>query len=243
MPLYKTIQINETTTAYFWYITEDIATLFRAVSLKDTSLFRLEGMKSEAHQKGFLTVRMLLQHLGYTDYNLHYDESGKPHLKQEEGSGMMEEGRRKKEERPNFQLPASSSQLPTFIKKNISISHSHQFSCICISDDEIGIDMEILKEKILKIAPRFLDIKHLENLSKEHKIKKATVIWGIKESIFKAKNEIGISFQDHIFEENFNLEDTKCVAELRFRNQIEKFQIQFYNIEEYIFVCAIPKKK
>ena len=101
--------------------------------------------------------------------------------------------------------------------------------------------MEILKEKTLKIAPRFLDINHLKHLSQEENIKKATVIWGIKESIFKAKNEKGISFQEHIFEEDFNLEDAKCSAELRLNNQIETFKIQFYNVEEYIFVCAIPK--
>ena len=209
MPLHKIIHINETTTAYFWCITEDVTSLFRAVSLKDTSLFRLEGMKSEAHQRGFLAVRMLLQHLGYTDYDLIYDASGKPHLVD---------------------------------GKQISISHSHEFSCICISTELMGIDIEKLKEKTLKIAPRFLEMKHLENLSTPDKIAKATVIWGVKESIFKIKNEVGISFPEHIFEDEFNLIDGKCSAILQFNNQIEKFKIHFYNVEAYIFVCAFPKK-
>ena len=131
MPFYQSIQINETTNAHFWEITEDVTSLFRAVSLKDTSFFRLESMKSEAHQCGFLAVRMLLQHLGYTDFDLTYDEFGKPHLSD---------------------------------GKHISISHSHEFSCICISDVVMGIDLEKLKEKTLKIAPRFMDVFHLENL-------------------------------------------------------------------------------
>lgn len=207
MPLHKIIHISETTTAYFWHITEDVTSLFRAVSLKDTSLFRLEGMKSEEHQRGFLAVRMLLQHLGYTDYDLTYDEAGKPHLSDD---------------------------------KHISISHSHEFSCICISDTLMGIDLEKLKEKTLKIAPRFMEAKHLENLSISKKVEKATVIWGIKESIFKIKNEKGISFPEHIFEDDFCLTDGKCSAQLHFNNQIEKFQIQFYSVEEYIFVCAFP---
>ena len=113
MPLHKIIHINENTTAYFWHITEDVTSLFRAVSLRDTSLFRLEGMKSEEHQKGFLAVRMLLQHLGYTDYDLTYDEAGKPHLSD---------------------------------GKHISISHSHEFSCICISNKLMGIDLENLED-------------------------------------------------------------------------------------------------
>ena len=207
MPLHKIIHINENTTAYFWHITEDVTSLFRAVSLRDTSLFRLEGMKSEEHQKGFLAVRMLLQHLGYTDYDLTYDEAGKPHLSD---------------------------------GKHISISHSHEFSCICISDELMGIDLEKLKEKTLKIAPRFMEVKHLENLSTLEQIEKSTVIWGVKESIFKIKNEKGISFPEHIFEDEFCFSDGKCSAELRFNNQIEKFTIQFYKVEDYIFVCAFP---
>ena len=38
-------------------------------------------MKSELHQRGFLSVRMLLVEFGYTDEDLVYDSFGKPHLK------------------------------------------------------------------------------------------------------------------------------------------------------------------
>lgn len=54
-----------------------------------------------------------------------------------------------------------------------------------------------------------MDITHLDNLTVADKIKKATIIWGIKESIFKLKNEKGISFPNHIFERPFKLEDKK----------------------------------
>lgn len=219
MAFYKSISINNNTTAYFWKITEDFNTLFRAVQLKDTSLTRLEKMKSESHQKGFLAVRMLLQHLGYSDFDLFYDENGKPHLEKKE------EREKKKE-------------------VHISISHSFDFSCICISEDTlVGVDLEIMKPKILKIAPRFMDVSHLENSSELDQIEKATVIWGTKESIFKIKNEKGISFPDHIFEDPFLLSDSRCDAELRFNNKIEKFDIQFYKVEDYIFVAALPKQQ
>ncbi|WP_245896321.1 4'-phosphopantetheinyl transferase family protein [Flavobacterium sediminis] len=148
MSFYKSIVINETTTAYFWEITEDFNVLFRQVTLKDISLARLEKMKSESHQKGFLAVRMLLQHIGYSDFDLYYDEFGKPHLKN------------------------------TKEELHISISHSFDFSSICISKSKpIGIDIEIVKPKILKIAPRFMDISHLKDLSEPDKIRKATIIW------------------------------------------------------------------
>lgn len=104
----------------------------------------------------------------------------------------------------------------------------------------MGVDIEILKEKTLKIAPRFLEMKHLENLSEFEKIMKATIIWGVKESIFKIKNEVGISFPEHIFENEFCLSDEKCSAELHFNNTIEKFNFHFYKVEDYIFVCVFP---
>lgn len=222
MPFYKKININEHTSAYFWKITEDIAWFYEKALLNEKSLSRLQTMQSVSHQKGFLAVRLLLQQIDLNDFDLFYDAFGKPHL--EVGS--------QKSEVESFEL---------HIKKHISISHSHEFSCICISNTPIGIDIEKCKEKTLKIASRYMDISHLENLKTVDKIAKATIIWGIKESIFKLKNEKGISFPNHIFEAPFKLEDRKGTAQLIFNNNTEEFQFQFDIIEEYAFVCALTK--
>jgi phosphopantetheinyl transferase len=227
MPLFKITDLNNFTRVYMWKITETFDELFRSVALKDISLARLEGMKSESHQKGFLSVRRLLVEAGYTDFDLYYDEVGKPHLK----SQMFDAGCQM-----NTQHPTSSTQ-------HISISHSHDFSVITISDTLIGIDLEILKEKTLKLAPRYMDVSHLENLSEEDQLIKATVVWGIKESVFKIKNEIGISFKDHIFESDFNLADKKCTVALRYNQRVEYFDVLFDFIENYVFVCAFNSIK
>ena len=211
MPLHKVISLSANTKLYIWKITEDFSTLFKEVSLKESSLIRVEEMKSESHQKGFLAVRMLLQHNDYTDYDLYYDAFGKPHIKPKDCHTELVE---------------------------VSISHSNDFSAIVISEEKVGLDMEQLKEKTLKIAPRFMDISHLKNLIKEDALIKATVVWGIKEAVFKIKNEVGISFKDNIFESDFNLIDKKCTVELRFNNKVELFDILFDFIENYVFVCA-----
>ena len=214
MPLHKVIYLDNNTKLYLWKITEDFDTLFNQVKLKDSSLARLESMKSESHQKGFLAVRMLLQHNDYDDFDLIYDEFGKPHLKPQ-GCSIKD--------------------------VEVSISHSLTFSAVVISDVKVGLDLEQLKEKTLRIAPRFMNVSHLSNLSEDDKIKKATIIWGIKESIFKIKSEKGISFPNHIFEDNFNYEDKKATATLKFNNQEEVFNVVFDTIEDYIFVCAFEK--
>jgi phosphopantetheinyl transferase len=216
MPLHKVVYLSNNTKLYLWKITEDFNTLFSQVKLKDSSLARLETMKSESHQKGFLAVRMLLQHNDYSDFDLFYDEFGKPHIKPQ-GCSIKD--------------------------VEISISHSADFSAIVISNSKVGLDIERAKVKILRIAKRFMDVSHLENLSEEEKINKATVVWGIKESIFKIKNEKGISFANHIFEDDFNFDDKKATATLKFNNKEEKFQIQFDSLEDYIFVCAFENKQ
>ncbi len=205
MPIYQIFSIESHTKVYVWKISESFNELFRSVVLKDVSLARVEKMKAESHQKGFLAVRKLLEVAGYDDFDLYYDDFGKPNLND---------------------------------RKHISISHSNDFSVIAISDYNLGIDLEILKDKTLKLAPRYMDVSHLENLSKEEALKKATVIWGIKESIFKIKNIEGISFKDHIFEKKFELSVGKCDAELRFENQVEHFNIQYQKVDSYILVIA-----
>ena len=226
MPLLKIITLNDYTQLLVWKITETFDELFSSVNLKEGSLKRLQGMKAESHQKGFLAVRRLLMEAGYTDFDLHYDQFGKPHIE----SRMMDDGCQMKNN--------SSTQHPAPSTQHISISHSNDFSVIVLSDVNIGADLEILKDKTLKLAPRFMDVSHLENLSKEDELIKATVVWGVKESVFKIKNEVGISFKDHIFEDDFNLTDKKCGVELRFNNKIERFDIVFDFIENYVFVCA-----
>lgn len=212
MPFYKELKINTNVTAYFWKISEDIDWLFENVQLNDKSIARLETMSSIEHKKGFLAVRMLLQHLGFTDFDLFYNETGKPNLNHK-----------------NIQ--------------HISISHSHEFSCICISTEEcIGIDLEKVKEKVLRIAPRFMDLKHLEGLSIEEQMQKATIVWGVKESVFKVKNEVGISFPDHISETAFKLSDKKGKAKLNFNNCIEEFEFMFEFVDDYGFVCVMNSK-
>lgn len=81
MPIYKKIQPNAQTTVLIWHINEQFAELKNAVRLQQQSETRIQNMQSETHQKGFLSIRCLLQSVGYTDFDLFYTADGKPHLK------------------------------------------------------------------------------------------------------------------------------------------------------------------
>ena len=206
MPLFNTINFNPSTQILVWKITESYEELFHDVQLSEKSLQRLHGMKSELHQRGFLSVRKLLQEAGYNDFDLYYDESGKPYLQN---------------------------------GKFISISHSFRFSTIIISDQKAGIDIEMQREKILKIADKFVNNKELQRLQSfdnQDYIKKLTTKWGAKEAVFKIRNEKGISFKHHIQVSPFEIVDKKTTAILEIENTKQQFSIYFEEVEDFILV-------
>jgi phosphopantetheinyl transferase len=81
MALYKTLTIGSSTKVFIWKIEESIEELKQGITLTENSSARLNSMKSDLHQKGFLSIRHLLKIAGYSDADLIYDEFGKPHLK------------------------------------------------------------------------------------------------------------------------------------------------------------------
>ncbi|GAB2760975.1 4'-phosphopantetheinyl transferase family protein [Salinimicrobium soli] len=81
MPLYKTITINPGTKVLIWKIEESYEYLSRGIDLTAHCRERVDGMKSDIHRRGFMSVRHLLAEEGYTDHDLYYDEEGKPHLR------------------------------------------------------------------------------------------------------------------------------------------------------------------
>lgn len=211
MPLFKTITYNQETTLYVWHITESFSELYEQIHLNALSTKRLNGMKSQLHQRAFLSVRKLLAEAGYTDFDLYYDTSGKPHLND---------------------------------KKYISITHSHEFAAIIISNQTVGIDIELQREKILRIADKFVDsaeLSRLQSFSTEDYIRKLTVKWGAKEAIFKIRNEKGISFKDHIRVHPFEIPDAQTIALLDFENKQYEYAIFFEEFANFTLVYAFEK--
>lgn len=119
--------------------------------------------------------------------------------------------------------------------KYISITHSHQFSAIIYSDETVGIDIELQRDKIIRIADKFIDLEFsfLEKENNAEYIRKLTVIWGAKEAIFKIRNEQGISFKNHVKVKSFDLNDLQTKAELYFNSLKMDYKIHFEEIDSH----------
>jgi len=118
----------------------------------------------------------------------------------------------------------------------ISITHSFIFSAIILSDIKVGIDVEKKRDKILRIAHKFTFFKNLDKLSLISKIRKLTIIWCAKESLYKSFNRVGLTFLNHIHVEDFNLYQNETTAIVNFDNKIESYHIWFQEFED--FTCA-----
>jgi len=209
MSLFKTILSKKDTTIYIWEITESFDEL-NSCFLTENSVHRLNGMRSELHQKGFLSIRHLLKEADYDDDDLYYDNSGKPHLKD-----------------GNY----------------ISITHSFTFSAIIISNTtQVGIDIEKQRDKILRIAHKFTTAEDYNHLTNEQDlVRKLTIVWGAKESLYKIYAQEGLSFLQHIYVEDFSLNDSQTTATITFQKKISAYTIHFLEVEGFTCVYALDE--
>jgi phosphopantetheinyl transferase len=207
MPLYKSLTINDSTNVLIWKIQENYADLSDGISLTSANKTRVDSMKSELHQRGFLSIRHLLKEVGLADSDLNYDEFGKPHLKN---------------------------------GKFISITHSFTFSGIIVSDVPVGIDIEMQRDKILKIAHKFTPFQEYKTIANHDAlISKLTIVWGAKESLYKIYGKKKLRFLEHIYIEDFKFENEKTIGEIRFENETQTYNVHFLEFDGFTCVYAL----
>ncbi len=125
--------------------------------------------------------------------------------------------------------------------KHISITHSNQFTGIIVSSkEEVGIDIEMQRDKILRIAHKFTPIDEYRTIANsEALIRKLTVVWGCKESLYKICSEPGLSFLHHIVIQNFSINDFSTIGEVIYEGNTFLFNIKFIEFEGFTCVYAI----
>jgi len=207
MPLYKTLTVNNHAKVLIWKIDEPFEQLSKGIFLTDENQQRVNGMKSDLHQRGFMSVRHLLKEVGYTDDDLLYDGYGKPHLKD---------------------------------GKFISITHSFTFSAIIISDTQpVGIDIEMQRDKIVKIAHKFTPIEEYKSIANHDAlVSKLTIVWGAKESLYKIYGKKKLRFLENIYIEDFSFETNVTTGKILYEGQTSEYDIHFLEMEGFTCVCA-----
>ena len=121
--------------------------------------------------------------------------------------------------------------------KHISISHSYNYSAVIISDIPVGVDVEKQREKIKLIEHKFIDYEHQYLNSEDvNHIRNLSVIWCIKESLYKLTRTPGLSFKNHTLVIPFTLEDSQTVCWMDYKNKKECFKATYMEFDG--FTCA-----
>ena len=121
--------------------------------------------------------------------------------------------------------------------KKISISHSNLFSCVIISDFKVGIDVQEFNNKINTIAKKFIGYEAL--YVKDNDIQIISIIWNIKESIYKIAEIIGLDYKNHLLVIPFNINDDFTYSWLIYKKRKERYISYFFTIENYSFAYLI----
>lgn len=101
--------------------------------------------------------------------------------------------------------PFLSVEMPQF-----SISHTRGFAAGIISDETpVGIDIEWISPRVLKIEKKFLnphEFALLASLSAQDRIVFASLFWSIKETVYKCYGDGGVDFAEQIKIQSFSLQ-------------------------------------
>ena len=116
--------------------------------------------------------------------------------------------------------------------KHISISHSKHLVTIILSKQKVGLDIETISEKPLRLSSKFISKDVHQNLTEE----KATLIWCVKEAIFKWHQKGNVDFKKDMKIKEFKIMEK---GEISCNFKGEKIIVKYRKIDnQYLaYVC------
>lgn len=169
MPVILNKIIDEHTKLAVWKIQETEEELFRGLQLKAHELDFIASLNNGKRLLHWLSTRLLLRTMLQT--NDYID------------SRMDDQGK------------------PYLVNGDyqISFSHSFDYASVMISKDKhVGVDIELIKDKIQKIKNKFLKPAELSGLPEQDNTLALYICWCAKEAIYKWYGKKGLEFKQHI---------------------------------------------
>ena len=117
--------------------------------------------------------------------------------------------------------------------KFISISHCKNYVTLLLSNQSCGVDIETKRKQILNIKHKFLNQTDINNISVEN-ISDITLIWTLKEAIYKLCQYPGIDFKDQIFVSTIDIKNNIANAHVEIDGSITNLICKFQINKEYI---------
>jgi phosphopantetheinyl transferase (holo-ACP synthase) len=175
MPISKYIDLNDHSNLALWRIDENYDELMALVNLHENDETLLQSISNEHKKLEWLSSRLSVKFL-VEKYNLAFN-------------GIKKD---------SFNKPYLKSY-----NYEISLTHSYPYAgAIFHFTDPVGIDVELPREKIRNIAPRFLHPEELEYAGNDLDL--LTILWSAKETLYKIYGRQKLVFKEHLFIPPFN---------------------------------------
>lgn len=168
MPIRFIKKMNDGSTLALWYIDEEEDELKAGLRMSDVESKELSKIRSPYGRIRWLAVRRALNSL--------FPQDIAECLKDEHGKPFVKG-----------------------FNGYISLSHSNEYAvAIAHPSNPVGVDIEIVQPKIMRIKQKFLTDKELLFIQGENQIEQLYACWCAKESIFKWQGRKGISLKQNI---------------------------------------------
>lgn len=127
----------------------------------------------------------------------------------------------------------------------ISISHCEKYA-VCITSDKynVGVDIEPMREKVVRLADKFMDENEMAFIEKENAIKHYITCWAMKEAAYKWYGQEYISFKDNIKIAPFTYNDqlSRIPVKVYAPNNTYALKAFHLNLDEHSLVFCFAKK-
>jgi 4'-phosphopantetheinyl transferase len=124
-------------------------------------------------------------------------------------------------------------------KAHISISHSHDRLAIIVNSlAETGVDIELIRDKVLKIKNKFLSEKELTDVNDN--VEKMIIYWACKEALYKIYGLKEVEFIANLLIQDFKLEPSgEIIGEIKMGNFNKKYLLHYEKLDDYMLVYVL----
>lgn len=125
----------------------------------------------------------------------------------------------------------------------ISFTHSYDYAGVIMSQKgPCGIDLEIVKDKVLRIKEKFLKPKELAFIT-DSNVEQLYACWCAKEAVYKLQGNKGISFLENITILPFQYKPQGVMTViLRKNKQTRSFQVYYEKFQDYMLGYVVDEK-
>ncbi|MCC8425195.1 4'-phosphopantetheinyl transferase superfamily protein [Mucilaginibacter sp. UR6-11] len=199
-------QVDDDTEFALWKIEEQAEDLYNQLQLNDDEKAFVENISNGKRHLHWLGTRVLLRTMLRTDEYI------------------------------NCQVDDHGKPYLVSLPYHISLSHSFDYAAVMISrKSPVGIDIELVKEKVERIASRFLSPDELSFINTADKIPQLYACWCAKEAVYKCYGQKEVSFMDNILIKPFTFEPQGQVNAILTKGGIENdYTVGYLQYEDYM---------